>query len=302
MVVDADLLRIRVDRKSDRARLIDCGVDAPGGLEAGRRLAEVCMAGMADVHFVAADPELSQGYAVQVRTDHPIEACMASQYAGWRIAASDYYAMASGPMRAAAAAEDLYVKIGYQEAAEHAVGVLEADRLPPADVCDQIAAQCGVDRDKLTLLIAPTKSIAGTVQVVARSVETTMHKLFELGFDLARVKAGIGAAPLPPIAGDDLTGMGRTNDAILYGSDVTLFVRGDDASLLALGPKIPSCASADHGQPFVKIFEKYDRDFYQIDPHLFSPAQITLVNMDTGASFRFGHKLPRVIHESFGTK
>jgi len=52
--------------------------------------------------------------------------------------------------------------------------------------------------------------------------------------------------------------------------------------------------------PFAQIFEQHDRDFYQIDPHLFSPAVVRLANLDTGQSFKFGHTLPRVIHESFG--
>ena len=148
----------------------------------------------------------------------------------------------------------------------------------------------------------PTRSLAGTVQVVARSVETALHKLDELRFDLARIAAGIGWAPLPPPAANDLAGIGRTNDAILYGAEVTLYLRGDDESLRQIGPKIPSCASSDHGQPFATIFEKYGHDFYKIDPGLFSPAVVTLVNLDSGNSFRFGHTLPRVIHESFAMR
>ncbi len=302
MVEQADVLRVRVDEQPDRARLIDCGIEAPGGLEAGRRLAEISTAGLAEISFVPASPELWQGPAVQLRTDHPIEACMATQYAGWPVAGKGYFAMGSGPMRAAAAREDLYVKLGHQEVTEHAVGVLESSKLPPTEVCHQLAAECGVDRQELTLLVAPTASIAGSIQVVARSVETALHKLFQLGFDLRRVKSGIGTAPLPPVAASDLTGMGRTNDAILYGGEVTLYVRGDDESLRAVGAKVPSSTSGDYGQPFLRIFEQNDRDFYKIDPHLFSPAVITLVNMDSGNSFRYGHTVPRVIHESFGMK
>jgi methenyltetrahydromethanopterin cyclohydrolase len=123
-----------------------------------------------------------------------------------------------------------------------------------------------------------------------------------LGFDLRRVVSGWGTAPLPPASADDLAAIGRTNDAILYGGEVTLWVRGDDASLEAIGPRVPSGASHDYGQPFAFIFEKYNRDFYKIDPHLFSPAVITLANLDTGHTFRFGHTLPRVIHESFDVR
>jgi len=179
--------------------------------------------------------------------------------------------------------------------------VLESRHMPPSDVIELIARDCGVQPAAVTLLVAPTASQAGTVQIVARSIETALHKLCELGFDLSRVESGWGVAPLPPVAGDDLAAIGRTNDAILYGGEVTLWVRGDDASLEAIGPRIPSNASPDHGQPFREIFERYDRDFYRVDPQLFSPATVTLANLDTGRCRRFGETMPEVLQRSFGT-
>jgi methenyltetrahydromethanopterin cyclohydrolase len=299
---DETRLRVQPSTSACGTRLIDCGVNVPGGLEAGLRLAEICMAGLGRVQFVPSTLEFTPGLAVLASTDQPVAACMAAQYAGWQISLGKYFAMGSGPMRAAAAREELFAKIGCTEKSDVAVGVLETRKLPPDEVCREVAGKCGVAPEKLILLIAPTASIAGTVQIVARSVETALHKLVELGFDLARVASGFGTAPLPPVAADDIVAIGRTNDAILYGGEVTLYVRGDDASLEAIGPRVPSGASPDHGQPFAAIFERYHRDFYQIDPHLFSPATVTFVNLDTGHSFSFGHTLPRVIHESFDVR
>ena len=301
MLIDEDdRLKIALRYMPCGARVVDCGIETVGCLEAGRLLAEVCMSSLGEVMLVPGTTDVLTGPAVQVTTHHPVAACMASQYAGWQIAAGKFFAMGSGPMRALAAKEPLFVKIGHTEAAGVAVGVLETRAFPPDEVCRDIAKQCHVEPDSLTLLVAPTASLAGTVQIVARSVETALHKLFELGFDLTRVVEGYGIAPLPPVAQSDLAAIGRTNDAILYGGQVTLWVRGDDKSLQAIGPRVPSCASSDHGQPFAAIFERYGRDFYKIDPHLFSPAVVTLQNLDTGNSFRFGHVLPRVLHQSFG--
>ena len=300
LIQDAAELHLQVSETEDGAQIIDCGVKARGGLEAGRRMAEVCLAGLGKVSFVPGTPELSAGPAVMIQTDHPIAACMASQYAGWQVACGKFFAMGSGPMRAAAGREELFGKIGHKESSSVAVGVLETGKLPDLEVCRLLADKCNVPASGLTLLVAPTRSQAGTVQVVARSVETALHKLLELGFDLARIESGWGQAPLPPPAVDDLAGIGRTNDAILYGGEVMLYLRGDDASLEEIGPRVPSSASSDHGQTFATIFERYERDFYKIDPHLFSPAVVTLCNMDTGNAFRFGHLVPRVIHESFG--
>lgn len=299
-----DALRVRRIGDSGKsgggARIIDCGIEAAGGLEAGRRLAEICLAGLGQVALTSGDESVWSGPAVQIRTDQPVAACMASQYAGWEIKGDSFFAMGSGPMRAAAGREELFDAIGFRERAESVVGVLESGSAPPEEVCRDIADKCGVEVERLTLLVAPTRSQAGTVQVVARSVETALHKLHELGFDLARVESGWGVAPLPPVAADDLAGIGRTNDAILYGGQVTLYVRGDDASLDRIAPRVPSCASTDHGRPFAQIFRDYDNDFYKIDPQLFSPAVVRFVNLDTGRMQSHGHTLPRVVHESFG--
>ncbi len=290
-----------VIRSESGACLIDCGVLTRGSLQAGQTLAEVCLAGLGSVRISGATHHHSPWPSVVVQTDHPLAACMASQYAGWQIAGEKYFAMGSGPMRAVRGREKLFDDIGWRERSSSVVGVLECSKLPPAEVCQHIANECGVDAENLTLLVARTASLAGTIQVVARSIETAMHKMHELGFRLQLVVSGFGTAPLPPIAADDLVGIGRTNDAILYGADVTLWVTGDDGRLLELGPQIPSCSSKDYGAPFSDIFTHYQRDFYKIDPLLFSPARITLINLDTGRSFSFGQFAPDVLVRSFAT-
>ena len=299
MAARADELRIGVTTLDNGARIVDCGAKSQGSLEAGVLLAEVCLAGLGRVNLASARADIGAGPAVTVATDQPVAACMASQYAGWQISGEKYFAMGSGPMRAAGSREPLLDKIGHRERPQRVVGVLETRKLPPAAVVAQIAADCGVSLDQLTLLVAPTASIAGTIQIVGRSVETALHKMHEIGFDLQQVVSGHGAAPLPPIAADDLAGIGRTNDAILYGGEVTLWVDGDDEQLAALGPKIPSSSSADYGEPFAAIFERYGRDFYKIDPLLFSPAAIMLVNLRSGKNHRFGQTNAAVLQRSF---
>ncbi len=301
MTADAGRLGIAASTLPCGTRLIDCGVKLPGSIEAGRRLAEVCLSALGNVTVVSVgDRPASQ--EVQVTTKTPVAACMASQYAGWQITGKKFFAMGSGPMRAAAGREELFDSIGCRESPPVCVGVLETSKLPPDDVCVDIAKKCGIRPEKLTLLAARTSSVAGTLQIVARSVETALHKLHVLGFDLSRVVAGSGSAPLPPVADDDLTAIGWTNDAILYGAIVDLNVRGDDKSLEMIGPKVPSDSSPDYGRPFAEIFARYDRDFYRIDPLLFSPAVVRLHNLDTGSTFSFGQVAPQVLVDSFAKK
>ena len=177
--------------------------------------------------------------------------------------------------------------------------MLEARKPPTPAVVAKIAAACRVAPDAVTLLVAPTASLAGGLQVVARSVETALHKLSELGFDLNRIESAQGTAPLPPVAANDLAAIGRTNDAILYGARVVLYVTGDDASLAETGPQVPSSSSRDHGEPFAAIFARYNNDFYAVDPHLFSPAEVVFQNLETGRVHAFGAVAPEVLTRSF---
>ena len=100
--------------------------------------------------------------------------------------------------------------------------------------------------------------------------------------------------------------MGWTNDAILYGSEVTLWLDGEAegegdiaGDLETLGPRVPSSSSADYGRPFGEIFEAYGSDFYRIDPLLFSPAAVCFVERRTGRTSRFGEVSSEILTRSF---
>jgi len=291
-------LRISMVQVGDHGLLLDFGVETEGGLEAGCALASVCLSGLADI--VVAPGLLGEiGWQqVVVQTDSPVAACLFSQYAGWQVQVDKFFAMGSGPMRAVAAKEPLFDKLWYREECEQVVGVLETGKLPGADVFDYIAQETGTD--DVVLCVAPTSSMAGNLQVVARSVETALHKLYELGFDVNRVRSAVGSAPLPPLAKNDMEGIGRTNDAILYGGRVTLWVKGDDESIEELIARVPSVASPAYGRPFLEIFEAAGRDFYKIDPLLFSPAEIVMQNVDTGRVHVAGRVNVDVLKQSFG--
>ena len=289
------------------SRVIDCGVSARGGNSLGILLARVALGGRGEVRLsdTANGTPLEQVWpqcpwpVVTVASADPVAACLASQYAGWKVDESGYFAMASGPLRAAIGGEDLFETIGHREQATVAVGLLEAGQLPPEQVCRHLADRAGVGPDGLILLVAATASPAGTLQVVARSLETTLHQLHERRFDLSRIIAGRAAAPLPPVAADDLAAIGRTNDAILYGGFAQLEIIGDDASLDLIGPQIVSSHSPAHGQPFRDLFKQANGDFYALDPALLAPAVVEFINHDTGRRTRFGRIEAEVIEQSF---
>ena len=64
----------------------------------------------------------------------------------------------------------------------------------------------------------------------------------------------MASAPLPPPAPGFIAAMGRTNDAIIYGGRVQLFVSGPAEAAKKLADQLPSLKSKDYGRPFADIF------------------------------------------------
>src|SRR4051795_6567310 len=200
---DAEALRVAVKTLSGGTRVIDCGSTVPGGLEAGRRFAEITMGGLGSVTFAPLELDGRWFPGLTVVTDHPALACLGAQYAGWQIKRDDYFAMASGPGRALIRAEDLYDALDVDERASAAVLCLETRDAPPPELAAAAAKRAGGKPGDPPLLFAPTASLAGGVQVAARIVETALHKLHEIDFDVRRVVSGYGSCPLPPVAKND---------------------------------------------------------------------------------------------------
>jgi methenyltetrahydromethanopterin cyclohydrolase len=299
MVDQADLLRVRASRLRNGARVIDAGVDTDGGYDAGLILAEICLGGLGNVNFTPIQIGGQSYPGVIVWTDHPAVACMASQYAGWAISVGKFFAMGSGPLRAHARVEhELFEKLGYEERAEEGVLVLETRTLPGEEVASWVAEKARLQPAQLTFVVAPTASLAGGVQISARIVETGLHKMETLGFDVRRVVSAWGTAPLAPVAKNDIRAIGRTNDCILYGGQARFTIRAGDTELEQLVARLPASASRDYGTPFAEIFQRYEGDFYKIDPLLFSPGEVWLTSTETGKTFHAGRVNPEVLEAS----
>ena len=303
MVREADALRIGVEQGSRGERLIDCGAKSSGGIEAGLRMATICMGGLGVVALTAFEAIPRWPWQITVRTSQPVTACLGSQYAGWALKSENsrfgFHALGSGPARALARKEALFAEISHRETADRAVLVLESGAPPPADILEKVAADCGVIPENLTVLYAPLQSLAGSVQVVARVVEVAMHKAHELKFPLDRILDAAGSAPLSPPHPDLATAMGRTNDAIIFGGRVHLFVSGPARDAAQLAENLPSKRSRDYGAPFAAIFKRFGGDFYAIDPMLFSPASVAVTAIETGETFRAGEIAPGLLDASF---
>lgn len=304
LIEDSDRLRLGLDRLDNGCLLVDAGIEAPGGLEAGRRIAEICLGGLGHVELTASGQVAHWPASVQVHTSDPVLGCLGSQYAGWSLSHGEgqgaFNALGSGPGRVLAQKEPLFAELGYRDALDRTCLVLEVERPPPPPLVEKIARDCSVAPSGLTLILTPTRSLAGTVQIVSRVLEVAMHKAHAIGFRLESIRDGIGSAPLPPPARDFMTAMGRTNDAILFAGQVQLYVSGSDDDAQDLAHRLPSSASRDYGRPFAEVFKSYDYDFFRIDPLLFSPALVVVTALDSGRSYRAGRLDLDLLEASFG--
>ncbi|MEJ2376171.1 MAG: methenyltetrahydromethanopterin cyclohydrolase [Pseudolabrys sp.] len=296
-------LKVAVTRDEGGETLIDAGSRVAGSIAAGLALAEICMGGLGTLQLTVSEATPRWPWTLTVHSAHPVIACLASQYAGWRLAHGEgkgaFFALGSGPGRALARVEPLFAELGYRDAAANVALVMESARPPPPPVVAMVAKACKLSPEQLTFLYAPTQSLAGGTQIVARVLEVALHKAHELKFPLERIVEGMGAAPLSPPHPDVITAMGRTNDAIIYAGRVQLMVTGAAADARALAEQLPSVGSRDYGQPFAETFKRFKGDFYAIDPMLFSPAEVTVTALETGESFHAGRLNLELLDASF---
>ncbi|MGV3581730.1 MAG: methenyltetrahydromethanopterin cyclohydrolase [Methylophilus sp.] len=299
LVSNAGVYNVAVSTHASGATIVDAGIHAAGGLEAGRHIAEICMGGLGHVSLQNDATFKRWPLSVKVHTKSPVIACLGSQYAGWALSHEKFFSLGSGPARAIAQREEIYHELNYQDQCEQSVLVLETDKIPPAEVIEKVARDTKMQAKDLTFILTPTRSLAGTVQITARVLEVALHKLHTVHFPLDALVDGYGISPIPAPSPDFLTGMGRTNDAILFGGFVHLYVKSTDEAAEKLAKELPSSSSKDYGRPFAEVFKAVNMDFYKIDPLLFSPAKVTITNLETGRSFFAGDFNESLLEQSF---
>lgn len=293
---------VTVSKMKSGATLIDAGVQVAGGFSVGKIITEICMGGLSTTEIIMKQYGDLGLPTIFVTTDYPILATLGSQYAGWQISSKNFFAIGSGPARALALKpKDIYEKIRYKDKADTATVVLETDKNPPEELVTQFASECKVKPNKLFVILTPTTSVAGSVQISGRIVETGIHKLMKLGLDPTVIKYAWGCAPIAPVHPKFTHAMGRTNDMILYGGVAYYVLRyGNDVQLGQLVRKAPSKMSKQYGKPFREIFKEANNDFYKIDPRLFAPAVVIVNNLETGKVFKAGEIDVKVLKQSIG--
>jgi methenyltetrahydromethanopterin cyclohydrolase len=296
-----DFYGVKASKSTSGATIVDAGINALGGFQAGRIITEICMGGCGKAHIGFKNYGDIELPSITVCTDQPAIAALGSQFAGWRIKEGNSIAIGSGPARALALKpKDIYEEIGYKDSSDKAVLTLESNTLPSDMLIEKVAGACNVKAENLIVVVAPTASVVGLTQVAGRIVEVGIHKLRTLGLSPKAIRYACGYAPIPPLCRDFEVAMARTNDAILYGGTVYCVVEHDDeAALKKIVRQAPSSTSKDYGKPFLQIFREADRDFYKIDHNLFAPAVLMVNNIKTGQILKVGQINVRALEESF---
>jgi len=304
LILNKSYYRVDVSRGHKNVTIIDAGINALGNIEAGRVISEICLGGLGRVHILNTFQAPEWPLTVHVNSNDPVIACLGSQYAGWSLSSKEegvkFNALGSGPGRALALKEALFKDINYSDKNDKTCIVMEVDCFPPKDIVEKIEKDTGVKAENITIILTPTSSIAGNLQVVSRVLEVALHKAHELKFPMNEIIEGFGSAPIPPTSPEFLTAMGRTNDAIIFAGVTQLFVNTSDDMAKDLCNKMPSSTSNDYGKPFADIFKDYEYDFFKIDGNLFSPSKVIISNMKTGNTFTSGDIDSELMKKSFG--
>ncbi len=295
---------VKIEKVDSGATIVDAGIKAKGGFQAGRIVTEICMGGCGKAKIINRQYGELWFPSIFVYTDHPVIATLGSQFAGWQIKEGDYFAIGSGPGRALALKpKEIYEKIGYKDDFDKAVVVLETEKQPLASLISRLAKDCKVSPKNLAIILTPTTSLAGATQVSGRIVETGIHKLSKVGLNPNVILYAWGCAPISPVHPKFVQAMARTNDAILYGGITYYAVEYEnEEELKRIVETAPSKASKNYGKPFMEIFKEANYDFYKIDPNLFAPAVVIVNNLKTGKLFKTGEINISILTKSLGFK
>jgi methenyltetrahydromethanopterin cyclohydrolase len=286
------------------ARVIDMGVSAPGGYVAAKLFVDATIGGLGQVQYGTFSNEKLVLPSIDVYIDHPQEACLSSQFSGWKLPGEGFPGninpIGSGPARAIARNDIFSQAWGYQDRHHETVFAAQTQILPDETMAETVAEACGIRPENVYILAARTGSLVGSIQVCSRTVEASIWRLYRKDFDISKIISGSGTCPLPPPVFDEFLGMDRVNTALLYGVTVRYIVNCRDEEIEAVIDKAPFNASKRFGERFADIFEEGKRDFYLVDKDIHTVARYEMVNWATGNSFSAGEIRVDMLRESFG--
>ncbi|NMC79273.1 MAG: methenyltetrahydromethanopterin cyclohydrolase [Chloroflexi bacterium] len=299
----AEQLNCQVHQLKNGAIVIDMGIEAPGGWMAGKLFVEATIGGLGHVDFGRFQLGQIDLPSIDVYIDHPATACLSSQFSSWPLPQSEVPGairpLGSGPARAIARI-DFFSKLwDYQDNHHETVFAIQADALPDESLAEEVARECHLSPKNLYILAVKTGSIAGSIQVCSRTIETSIWCLHYRGFDLHKVICGSGTCPVVPPVADEFKALVRVNAAVVYGGSVRYVVDATDEEVQAVIDRLPTSAAPRYGEPFVKFLEESGRDVFKTDVDINSVAHYEIMNYATGNVFSAGKIEEAYLNELF---
>ena len=299
----AEQLNCKVIHLKNGATVVDMGVEAPGGFQAGKLMVEATIGGMGHIDFGQFHLGDLNFPSIDVYIDRPVEATLSSQFSGWKMPGKDIPGyinpIGSGPARAIARNDIFSQSWHYQDIHHETVFGAQTQEIPDESVAEMVAEACKIQPENVYILATKTASLTGSIQVCSRTVEASVWRLYRKGFDIAKIISGMGTCPIAPPIKDELLAMDRVNTALLYGVTVRYVVDSSDDEILAVINEAPFSASRRYGERFIDIFEEGQRDFYIVDKDIHTVARYEIMNYNTGNMFSGGILREDLIKESF---
>lgn len=293
----------KADRLGCGATVVDMGLNCKGSWKAALLFTRATLGDLAIVQL--GDFKLNEHFsfaAVEVFIEQPMIACMASEIAGWSLGKGEYATIASGPARSQAVVEsDHYIHMTpYRDRSDKAVVCLQDVRYPTDALALEIAGACRVKPENVYILISDSTCIACSMQVSARIIEQSCHKMMRNGFSAEQIVMCRGRAPVAPVVKDELKTMGRINDALIYGSEAEFWVDARDEDIETIIHKMVGISSSPrYGERFEDVFDEAGRNFFNVEVDVHSIAKCQIHNVNTGKSFHAGEINYALLERSF---
>lgn len=302
MIHDPEYYKVKIHRIAS-AYVIDAGVEAAGGYEAAKLVTEILFGGLNKVTIDIFPEKIDDVYydSVHVHSDRVVLQQAACNISGWELRPGKFAPVLAGPGRCVARKPGDWLESYSDYSDKYHRGVLTVEKgtmVSEEEVLDLIEAT-GLDAEDVIIIVAASGSTVCSVEVAARILEQTLHRLKEENFNLDAIVEAHGFCVIPPVVKDDLIAMGRLNDVLMYGGQSTFTVDCEDSEIEAVINHITTDKCSEYGRSFKEIYQEHGCDFYQVPMEMYSPAKVLIINQRTGRNFKAGKFNLEVLAKSF---
>lgn len=290
---DACILGLAISRLENGATVIDCGANAAGSWEAGRRITEISQGGMASARLGVTEVAGVVLPEITVESWSPVLSAYGLQVSVPLIEVGPAIRI-SGPILARFADSPLGVPREELGGRAWGIGVIESDRLPEPRFAEALASRSGLPASDLTLIVVPAGTVAGATQIAGRINESVVFTIERsLGIDCACVSHLLGAAPVAPAAAVAAPSTVTPDDLIHYAGRVVLTIDPEVGMDLAdLAAQLTFRSTPIYGRRFGELLADAGGVFEAIPGlvNLNKVAQVTVIDRRTGDAFSAGER------------